>query len=197
MFAAAHGRVDIIGALLHTDNDLIDSKDSDGKTALDVASAAQMQDAIDALESAADARRLATKKQQEESMLRKKRTLERTNTRMLLKQEKKFSLKSMLQAAQKQHQDGNQKGWDRLLRHAREVNEEKQSRAANMRAKLYKGFRKVSHAAAMIAQMGGGRHSKTDATLVLTSGPPAVRKSKSDEGMRKSKSTSFDVTVRT
>ena len=195
MFAAANGRVDIIGALLHTDCDLIDGKDREGKTALDIASAAELMDAVSALEGAAEARRVATKKQKEESMQRKKHALQRTNTRMLLKQEKQFSLKSMLQAAQKQHQDQHQKGWDRLLRHAKESGEDKRSRVASVRTKLYKGFRKVSMAAGAIAHMGGGRHgSKTDATLVLTSGsPPPVRKSKSDQGLGKA---TFDVTVR-
>lgn len=192
MFAAANGHVDIIGALLHADVDLIDAKDSEGCTALQIAFKAEQMEAADALEGAAEARRLASKRQQEESMVRKKRTLQRTNTRMLLKTESRFSLRSMLQAAQKQHQDQNQQGWDRLLRHAKEVNEEKKSRASVLRMKLHKGFRTVSMAAGALAHLGR-RSSQADTTLVL-SGPPQVRKSKSDQG--KAKAT-FDVTVRT
>ena len=123
-------------------------------------------------------------------MARKKRTLQRTNTRMLLKTESRFSLRSMLQAAQKQHKDQNQQGWDRLLRHAKEVNEEKKSRMTAVRAKLYKGFRTVSMAAGALAHMGR-RNSQSDTTLIL-SGPPRVRKSKSEQGRPR---TTFDVTV--
>lgn len=192
MFAAANGHVGIIGTLLHADNDLIDTKDSEGCTALDIATKTKQMDAAAALEGAAEARRVATKKQQEESMARKKRTLQRTNTRMLLKTESRFSLRSMLQAAQKQHQDQNQQGWDRLLRHAKEASEEKKSRSAQLRTKLYKGFRTVSMAAGALAHMGR-RNSQSDATLII-GGPPQVRKSKSDQGKLR---PTFEVTVRT
>ena len=191
MFAASNNHVDIIGALLHTNCDLIDSKDSEGKTAIDIASTMEQMEAYSALYGAAEARRLASNKEKEDSMVRKQQALQRMNTRMLLKNEKQFSLKSMLAAAKKQHMDQNQTGWDRLLRHAKEQNEEKKSRLAEVRTKLYKGFRRVSMAAGALAQMGGSRRN----TLVLTSGPPPVRKTKSDQGVRKQ--ATFDVTVRT
>lgn len=130
MFASAAGHVDVIGILLHTNADVLDSKDTEGLKALDIATHHQQADAANALEVADEARRVRSKKERAAAMSRRVGTLQRANTKRELRLSSKFDLDSALQSS-----------------------------ADARTRKLHNGFRRVSLMAGAIAGMMGRRVS--------------------------------------
>ena len=85
MFAAANGSVGAIGVLLHTDGDLLESRDSDGRTAADIARLHGQHAAADALVLAKEARSIRTRKERANAAAQRKAMLHRRNSKHTLR----------------------------------------------------------------------------------------------------------------
>lgn len=130
MFAAASGQIAIIGALLLADSDLLDSRDSDSRTAFEIAQQHSQQEAADALLMASDARSVRSRKQRSAEAAQKRAMLQRRNSKVSLRGSANFDLESARRASLR----GGEARTSALY-------------------KLSRGFRHVSAAAGAIASL--------------------------------------------
>jgi len=135
MYAAAAGQVDVIGILLNTDADLVDSVDTKGNRAVDIAWVQHQEEAANALIMADEARRMRSKKQKAATMHMRRSMRERASSKRILRKSSSFDLDAALE-------------FSHSGRHSE-----------TSLSKLSKGFRRVSAAAGAIA---AARHSSTD-----------------------------------
>lgn len=159
MFAAAAGHTDAMGIFLHANVDTLDSKDSDGHTALEIAQRRNQMDSVDALEGAIEARRMRGKKERLAAANRRWGLLQRANTKRELRRSSRFHLGAMATPSNGTASNTPGARW----------------------GKLHKGFRQVSLAAGAIAQIMAqreGRNSRSSSDQ-----EPGVRKSKSTGAM--------------
>jgi len=138
MFAAANGNADCIAILTHANADLLDTHDSDGRTALQIAWDCDHIAAAEALEVAVEARRVRNKKQKAAEENKKNAYLRRLSTKRLLRQSSRFSLSAM---------------------------DEPESLKPLQR--LHRGFRRVSLAAGVLARMARAPRTDDGAPRVV------------------------------
>lgn len=143
MFAAASNNVEIIGALLHTDGDLVDTEDADGNTALAIAMAHKCSDAAHALEAAAEARRVRTKKQEKKAAQQRRLSLDRASSKRLLRQNSSFSVANARSPSPEKRASAS----------SRRFSSSFSTTTSESFRKLHNGFRRVSMAASVLARL--------------------------------------------
>ena len=141
MFAAANGHVDCIAILTHANADLLDTLDTFGHSALQIAWNCNRTAAAEALEVAVEARRLRNKKQKATERNIKDAYLRRLSTKRLLRQSSRFSLSAM---------DAPES-----LASSRPLQ------------RLHRGFRRVSLAAGVLARIARAPRSDNGAPQVV------------------------------